>query len=111
MALGNSFCLILTLPELIDEYKKHYKVRTSQNLNDKAAALFNSSVCVGSIIGPLLGGFLNDKFGYRMTNDLMAIFIGVYSIIYILFNFKMGSLRRNQREKYFILPINEDFKL
>lgn len=83
VALGNSFCLILILPEVIQNYQKKYKCGENEVLNDKCSGLFNSNVCLGSMIGPLIGGWMNDKYGFRVTNDAMAIFIGIYSFIYL----------------------------
>jgi len=60
-------------------------------LNDKAAGIYNTFFYLGSIIGPPLGGFLNDEIGYRYTNDAMSLFSLAFALAYLLFNLVMFS--------------------
>jgi MFS family permease len=58
----------------------------NEELNDKAASMFNLANAVGCIIGPIMGGFFNDLFGFRSTCDIMALFAFLYSIAFFFVN-------------------------
>ena len=42
-------------------------------MSDKASSIFQGAQAVGCIIGPIVGGFLNDHFKFQNTCDLMAL--------------------------------------
>ena len=82
--LGFSCAFIFAplLPEIIDAVQDKEEIGENQELNDKASGLFNSSFAIGCLLGPIIGGLLNDNFGYRTTCDIMAFFSLIYSFIY-----------------------------
>ena len=82
------------MPELIEAYKDEYRIEDNEILNDKCSGLFNTSLCLGAMMGPVIGGYLTDLFGYRITNDIMAIFVGIYSVIYFVFNMNLKDFRK-----------------
>lgn len=53
-------------------------------LNDKAAAIFNTLYAVGCIIAPILGGYLKMATNFRVTCDIMALCSATYGIIYLI---------------------------
>lgn len=57
-----------------------------QKLNDLASGLVNSAYAFGSIFAPILGGFFNDRVGFRLTCDIFAMLTLVYCLIYFLVN-------------------------
>jgi MFS family permease len=42
-------------------------------MSDKASSIFQCAQSVGCILGPVLGGFLNDLVRFQSTCDIMAI--------------------------------------
>jgi len=73
------------------------KVKAS--LTDRASALINQCFAVGSIFGPILGGALNDKYGYYFTCHIMfytsvftLIFYVLLVILYDILTFKKKSV-------------------
>lgn len=66
LGISTSFIFVPLLPEIIDAVKeKERMVEDSISLNDKAAGLFNTACAVGCLFAPILGGALNEKFGFR----------------------------------------------
>lgn len=37
-----------------------------------ASGLLNTAMSIGSILGPIIGGVVNDKVGFRKTCDILA---------------------------------------
>ena len=59
--------------------------------------MYNSFVCLGALIGPLIGGWLNDKYGYRKTNDLMAISVSIYAFIFLLSSIDLEIVKKSKK--------------
>ena len=51
-------------------------------INDKASALFNTAGAIGTIIGPIIGGVLNDGIGFESTCDTLALTSLGFAILY-----------------------------
>jgi ribonucleotide reductase beta subunit family protein with ferritin-like domain len=51
-------------------------------INDKASVAFNIAGSLGTIIGPILGGILCDKFGFIGTCDIFASASFILGIVY-----------------------------
>ena len=60
------------LAEIIDAIEEKEGVKDCSQINDKASASFNIAGSLGTIIGPILGGALSDKFGFAGTCDILA---------------------------------------
>jgi MFS family permease len=92
--MGCVLIVIPTLPEIIDAYRKKYNLtREDDRLNDKSSGLFASFTSFGGILGPLVGGALNDAVGYRYTNDCVSSIIFTYAICFFIFNMKSENFR------------------
>ena len=46
---------------------------SEEEMSDKASSIFQCAQSVGCILGPVLGGFLNDLVRFQSTCDIMAI--------------------------------------
>lgn len=57
------------------------------NIQDKGPALAEMVFAAGSIVGPILGGFLDDKIGFKPTTYLIAAIAGGFAILYGLIVF------------------------
>ncbi|CDW87636.1 permeases of the major facilitator superfamily [Stylonychia lemnae] len=101
--LGFACPLIIVplLPEIIDAVKEKEQIGENNELNDKASSFFNSSVAIGSLTAPILGGLFNDLYDFRNTCDIMAIMSCAYAIIFFLINLLPFwiSLRNSKQTK------------
>ena len=90
--------MIPTLSEIMDSYKTQYKLKEENTLlNDKSSGLYNSALSIGAMVGPVIGGILNDEFGYIFTTDLMALSCAIYSLIYLTFNMQKSDFTWTSR--------------
>jgi predicted MFS family arabinose efflux permease len=81
------FCLSLALVPILSELIEILEATDlyeKSDISDVTAGLFNSMFNLGNLIAPLLGGLLNEKFGYKLTCDFMAIASFVYAIVFYL---------------------------
>jgi MFS family permease len=91
--------MLPVLPEVIEAYCIRYKEEENEILSDKSAGLFTSFISLGAIIGPLIGGFLNDLIEYRYTCDTFSIFMTSFTVLYFLLNVKIKMLKCKKKEK------------
>ena len=47
----------------------------------------------GAMLGPIIGGALNDRYGYRTTSDIVACFSGTCAILYLLLNMSLSDFK------------------
>ena len=52
------------------------------NIQDKGPALAEMVFAAGSIVGPILGGFLDDRIGFKPTTDLIAAIAAGFAVAY-----------------------------
>ena len=65
--------------------KKIDKKIDEMSANDIASAINNLCVELGDFLGPILGGFLTDKFGFQLCCFFVSMLGIFYSLIYIFF--------------------------
>ena len=84
MCLGFSVAMIFVplLPEIIEAAEEKENVVDNMELNDKASGIFNTSYALGCLISPILGGALNEAYGFRTTCDIMAISSGLFGVFF-----------------------------
>jgi MFS family permease len=58
-------------------------------MSDKASSIFQGAQAVGCILGPILGGVLNDLFKFRTTCDLMTFLCLFYALTLGFFHRKI----------------------
>ena len=54
--------------------------------NDIASAVFNLGINCGDFLGPVYGGFVNTKFGFKYSNIYMSVIAFIDCIYYYLYN-------------------------
>jgi hypothetical protein len=57
-------------------------------MTDKASSIFQGAQAVGCIIGPILGGFLNDLYKFQTTCDIMSFTCLLYAVFLYMIMFK-----------------------
>ena len=76
-----------------DEEKKKSIVKDKEwvvnnsNLSDKVAALINIFFMIGSSVGPIMGGYLNDLIGFAWSLFYLSMFSAVFGLIYCFMTF------------------------
>ena len=68
--------------------KKIDKKIDEMSANDIASAINNLCVELGDFLGPILGGFLTDKFGFSVCCFLVSMLGIFYAVIFIFFFFE-----------------------
>ena len=69
--LASPFSIIPPYSELEDTLKSQkVKNYNPQQVQDIVSGLFNSAYALGSIGGPLFGGYVNEWTNFRTTNDI-----------------------------------------
>lgn len=64
-------------------------------ISDKSSALTLLVYALADMFGPLLGGMLNDLFGYINSCDIMTILVLVFLLGYLC----VESIRKNNKMK------------
>ena len=84
MGLGSAFIEIPAVPEMIEAVEEDYK--------DKEEELHNfisgTSICLtgfGEALGPILGSYLQSKFGFRYTQQVVCFFVAGFFFFYFVF--------------------------
>lgn len=87
MSIGSLFFFIPSLAEILKSVHLATGVNLDdQELNEKASSIYNTFFCLGSIIGPPIGGALKDSIQYRQTNDVMAGIALIFTACYLVMN-------------------------
>ena len=95
----NSEIRVTNSPEK-EKTKKTKKIKVPNNIQDKGPALAEMVFAAGSIIGPILGGFLADHIGFKATADLIALTAVGFTVAYGTIAFcDCGSKRQIDIEK------------
>lgn len=72
LGISTSFIYCYTVPELIKCSVERYP-ENEAIINDYSPAMFNMFVGVGSLSAPLLGSWLEQKYGFATTCDTIAL--------------------------------------
>jgi len=107
--IGSLFLLIAGLPEIMELVQKKEGFQAdNEDLNNKAAGIYNTFLTIGSVNAPIIGGVLDDKIGYRYTNDTMAFVCLAFVIFYAVANTKLKEYRCKRNASQSIAVVEED---
>ena len=72
------------------------------DVQDIVSGVFNSAYAMGSIGGPLFGGYVNEWTGFRMTNDIQALLLIMAAMLQlrVVYIPDMLQKRRERLSKY-----------
>ena len=86
---------------LAKNIKKSDKSIDEMSANDIATVLNTLCTEIGDFLGPLLGGYLSEKIGFKLCCLIISIIVLTYSAIFILFfNGKIkNEIKMSQQEK------------
>jgi MFS family permease len=94
LGMGAAFSVIPVIPEMLDAVDGLYLDFRSE-VSDNFSGIFNVAGGFGQIIGPTVAGALDDKVGFNMTFDVVALSVLAYLAIYIVFCGGIGALGRS----------------
>ncbi|CDW77432.1 permeases of the major facilitator superfamily [Stylonychia lemnae] len=82
--LASPFSIIAPYSEMEQCLSIHKTKRFNPHeVADMVSAIFNSSYALGSIAGPLFGGYVNEWTNFRRTNDIQALLL--FSVAFLQF--------------------------
>lgn len=73
--------LIPMVMEAIQE-QPQFAGMSEEELSDQASILFQGGNAIGCVIGPIVGGALNDWVHFTKTCDIMAVVCFLYTILF-----------------------------
>ncbi|CAI2367076.1 unnamed protein product [Moneuplotes crassus] len=83
LGLGAAFTIIPIIPEMLDAVEGQFLDSRSE-VSDKFSGIFNMAGGFGQICGPSTAGLLNDKVGFNMTFDIIALLLLAHVLIYMI---------------------------
>jgi len=86
LGFSTSFNIIPLFPLLMKEIKHIYCIQ-STDVTDLASGLYTAAFGVGTIIGPLVGAYLDSLLGFQLTTDVLA-FVTVLLLICMIIDGK-----------------------
>ena len=86
--LGQAPVFVPTLVAMTKKIKDIDSNVDELTANDISSAMYNLCVDVGDFIGPIIGGFLTNRFGFNFCNTVIAFVIGIYSFIFAKYFYK-----------------------
>jgi MFS family permease len=95
-----SFIFVPLLSEIVDAVKEKENItEESEQLNDLASGLFNTSYAIGCLIAPILGGVFNDLYGFRYTCDIFAFSSLAFAVVYFFGNMVPYLIERKRKKR------------
>lgn len=73
LGTGCAICLLPAIPEFIELGVALVGEGEKEKVGDMASGLFNSAYSAGSFIGPILGGALDERFGFPRAESIMGL--------------------------------------
>lgn len=74
--------VIPIFPEMLAAVEEKFPELAGEELNNVAAGYFNSFLGVGEAVGPISASLLTMQFGFRSSEDGIAIMILVYCVVF-----------------------------
>lgn len=93
LGVGSVPVFIPGLVMLSENIKKIDNSIDDMSANDIASAINNLCLELGDFIGPILGGYLTDNFGFKLCCSFVSAIGIIYSAIFILFFY--GKIKKD----------------
>ena len=106
--LGGSQALVFipSIPEAIEAIQMKYKIIEGYNpkfdnqLNDIVAGVTNQLCSLFALIGPIIGGIMNDNLGYQKTMNINMYTLFGLSIFFAIFNCGFTVFSKEEKRKH-----------
>jgi len=107
MGVGAAFCLVPSIPEFINLGSEIYP-DDKEGVGDMASGLFNSAYSAGILIGPLVGGALDEKIGFANAEALYSLVtLGILGSYIVLGDGYLGLVGFFMKKKTGVLLAEE----
>ena len=81
---------IPVLPEMLEAIEERKEMNFNQEeLNNYISGIFVMCNGLGEFIGPVLSSFLNEKYGFRASQDIYAVMVMIFAFFYF---FSVGHI-------------------
>ena len=77
--------VIPVLPEILAAVEEKVDKSEMQKAGDYSGALLNTALGLGQVLGPLMGASFYAQWGFRTTEDIIALLCITLSILYFTF--------------------------
>ncbi len=84
LGFSTAMIVIPIFPEMLAAVEEKFPELAGEELNNVAAGYFNSFLGVGEAVGPITASLLTMQFGFRSSEDGIAILILVYCLTYFV---------------------------
>eukprot|EP00347_Sterkiella_histriomuscorum_P013408 403364820 len=71
-----------------------------EDVQDIVSGVFNSAYAMGSIGGPLFGGYVNEWVGFRKTNDIQSLLLLSVALLQLFVVYIPSKLEQRNKAKY-----------
>ena len=87
-------CFVQCLPEALEAVQIKYRIIDGYNseldclLSDLLSSMYTLFYSFSSLIGPIIGGAMYDRYGYKFTMNSFSFVMFIVFLIFIIFNSK-----------------------
>ncbi len=108
MGIGCALTLVPSIPEFINIGSEIYPDE-KEGVGDMAAGLYNSAYSAGILIGPLVGGALDEKIGFGNAEGVYSVMSFGILMLYVAFgDGYLGLIARGKDKKGELLLDSDD---
>ncbi|TNV80419.1 hypothetical protein FGO68_gene16987 [Halteria grandinella] len=86
IGLGCGMIFIPVLPEMIESVQEAYPGTDKDQLYNRISGIFVAAQALGEIAGPLLGHMFKIMYGFRKSQDIIAVTLLSFMILFYLVN-------------------------
>lgn len=108
LGFSTATIVIPIFPAMLDAVEERFPELIGEELNNVAAGYFNSFLGVGEAIGPISASLLTMQFGFRSSEDGIAILILVYCITYFMLCGRTDLLKCISEKEKIEKELNDD---
>lgn len=90
---------IPALPEMINASTIRYEKRDEHRVHSLCSGLYNASLGMGQTLGPIVASALFDGFGFRKTQDIIALMCIFFALIYLIFGYGVAGCGKKEADK------------
>jgi MFS family permease len=105
MGFGAAMIIIPVMPDMIEVAEEKYPHMEKEVLQNKISGLFISSQGIGEAMGPILGSVFEELVGFRFSQDIVALVLLAFMIIYYICCGRKALLEKVQEEKANLTPL------
>ena len=96
LGLGATLTILPIIPEFISLCEEVYKDEKVA-VGDLSSGMFDSSILVGELIGPIIAGYLTSATGFENSSSILALILVGYTILY----FFCGGVLQEMINRFF----------